>query len=211
MKTRDAQETREKILRAAEQKFSEKGFDGASISEIAKAVGVNSALLYYYFENKQAIMDELFDSFIKEANSYLIEIALKKYPYGSPEMEEQLERYNSYLISQDKTLRLLLTESLKCDGRRPPLFNLIDSDSNGIDEESMMNDMNSIGFNFDADANQRKVTEFFTGIMPLVIFSVFRQDWCRAFNLEDNQLKQYFQYANDITHHQHHSIEKKKE
>ncbi len=48
-----ADQTREKILRAAMHEFSAHGLSGARIDAIAAAAGANKALLYYYFKSKQ--------------------------------------------------------------------------------------------------------------------------------------------------------------
>lgn len=48
-------QTREKILQASIGEFSEHGLAGARISAIAHAAGVNKALLYYYFADKEAL------------------------------------------------------------------------------------------------------------------------------------------------------------
>jgi len=47
--------SREKILHAAISEFSEHGLAGARISAIAAAAQVNKALLYYYFNGKEAL------------------------------------------------------------------------------------------------------------------------------------------------------------
>ena len=55
-KTRvDGIETREAIISAAEEEFSEKGFELASAREICRRAGVNSALLSRYFGSKEAL------------------------------------------------------------------------------------------------------------------------------------------------------------
>ena len=41
------------ILRAAEQEFMQKGFDGARMVEIAKRAGVGHPLLHYHFHTKE--------------------------------------------------------------------------------------------------------------------------------------------------------------
>jgi TetR/AcrR family transcriptional regulator len=46
---------REAILDAAESRFAAHGFAGTTIKLIAGAVGVNTALLYYYFADKEAL------------------------------------------------------------------------------------------------------------------------------------------------------------
>ena len=50
-----APESRTAILDAAEARFAVQGFDATTIKEIASDAGVNSALLYYYFADKDAL------------------------------------------------------------------------------------------------------------------------------------------------------------
>lgn len=50
-----APESRTVILDAAEARFAVQGFDATTIKEIAGDAGVNSALLYYYFADKDAL------------------------------------------------------------------------------------------------------------------------------------------------------------
>ena len=51
--------TKERILEEALRQFSEKGFAGTSMSEIAKPLGITKAALYKHFESKQQIFDEI--------------------------------------------------------------------------------------------------------------------------------------------------------
>ena len=52
--------TKYKILQAAARLFSIRGYDGVSTREIAKAVGINSASIYYYFTSKEDILKDLY-------------------------------------------------------------------------------------------------------------------------------------------------------
>ncbi len=47
-----------RILEAAIPVFAEQGLEGAAIRKVGQAAGVNSAMLYYYFENKQTLFVE---------------------------------------------------------------------------------------------------------------------------------------------------------
>ena len=47
--------TVQRILRAAEENFAERGLAGARIGAIARAARVNKALLYYYFASKEEL------------------------------------------------------------------------------------------------------------------------------------------------------------
>jgi AcrR family transcriptional regulator len=51
---------RERILDAAERKFGNMGFDGASLRDIAGEAGVTQALVNYYFRSKQGLFEEAY-------------------------------------------------------------------------------------------------------------------------------------------------------
>ena len=60
MRPSDNQEqrnTREQIEQTALELFSKKGYQAVSIRDIGKQVGIKESTIYYYFENKQAILD----------------------------------------------------------------------------------------------------------------------------------------------------------
>ncbi len=52
----EASSTRERILNVALDLFTEKGFDGASLREIAERLGVTKAAIYYHFASKDDIL-----------------------------------------------------------------------------------------------------------------------------------------------------------
>src|SRR3954469_15269178 len=58
------EESRAAILKAAVREFAREGVAGARTDAIARSAGVNKALLYYYFKDKealyQAVLDEVF-------------------------------------------------------------------------------------------------------------------------------------------------------
>ncbi|MCC6157253.1 MAG: TetR/AcrR family transcriptional regulator [Deltaproteobacteria bacterium] len=56
---RDAEQTRKRIIEAAEKVFVKKGFDGARVDEIAREAGANKRLLYLYYGNKDDLYFEV--------------------------------------------------------------------------------------------------------------------------------------------------------
>jgi TetR/AcrR family transcriptional regulator len=56
--------TRDTILDAAEQLFAAQGFARTTIKQIGRAAGVNSALLYYYFADKDQLYREVLHRFV---------------------------------------------------------------------------------------------------------------------------------------------------
>jgi len=61
---RQPEQSRAAILKAAVREFAREGVAGARTDAIARSAGVNKALLYYYFKDKealyQAVLDEVF-------------------------------------------------------------------------------------------------------------------------------------------------------
>ncbi|MEU3503045.1 TetR family transcriptional regulator [Streptomyces hundungensis] len=56
---RDAGATRRRLLNAARDLFAERGYEGATVREIAERAGVNQALLFRYFGSKQGLLTEV--------------------------------------------------------------------------------------------------------------------------------------------------------
>lgn len=50
-----SQETQDKLLQAATEVFSEVGFAGARVDEIARRAKANKAMIYYHFQSKDAL------------------------------------------------------------------------------------------------------------------------------------------------------------
>jgi TetR/AcrR family transcriptional regulator len=58
---RQPEASRAAILKAARTEFASAGVEGARTEEIARAAGVNKALLYYYFRGKEALYGAVLD------------------------------------------------------------------------------------------------------------------------------------------------------
>jgi AcrR family transcriptional regulator len=65
------EKTRESILSSALKLFAEKGFNGTSINDIAKAANISKGLAYNYFESKQNILEAIFEGFFKEGEKFV--------------------------------------------------------------------------------------------------------------------------------------------
>jgi len=51
--------TRDRLLAAAALEFAARGFAGANVDRIARAAGVNKAMIYYHFDSKSALYREI--------------------------------------------------------------------------------------------------------------------------------------------------------
>ncbi len=104
--------TRDRILAAATDLFSERSFDGASTREIAARAGVTQPLLNYHFRSKEelwrAAVDSLFDR-----------------------LEQTIDERTNGLRGVDEvtTAKLLVREFVTFSARNPQLHRLIMQES----------------------------------------------------------------------------------
>ena len=64
-------ERRESILNAAQRLFSEKGYHGVSIDEIAREVNVSPAILYRHFKSKKLLYEAVLQAMSGQRESYV--------------------------------------------------------------------------------------------------------------------------------------------
>jgi TetR/AcrR family transcriptional regulator, cholesterol catabolism regulator len=67
----EARDLRAAILIAAGRLFIEKGYRGLSMRQIAEAVGVSKAALYYHFQDKEALFLSLLDTYLDEIEALI--------------------------------------------------------------------------------------------------------------------------------------------
>lgn len=104
-------ESYQKILDAAVKEFAEHGRDGVRMESIARRAGVNKALVYRHFKNRE----QLFDSALRSVFAGRFEL-LEKLPESLPDAI----RYWDEKFSEDNVFfRMLMRESLECDQREP--------------------------------------------------------------------------------------------
>lgn len=105
--------TKDKILNSARELFSEKGFDGTGVEEIAKKAGVTKSLLYYYYDSKNAILYELMTISLENTIGELAEIRKENKVPKSP--DELFDNAVKLLRKEESVLRIALGESLKAE------------------------------------------------------------------------------------------------
>jgi TetR/AcrR family transcriptional regulator len=66
--------SREAILKAALAEFGEHGLSGARMDAIAETAGVNKALLYYYFRDKDALYGAVLDDFFQRMHVRIMQV-----------------------------------------------------------------------------------------------------------------------------------------
>lgn len=69
MKNTNSKET---LLECALTLFSEKGYEGAGINEIVQMAGVTKPTLYYFFQSKEGLFQELLKQYYERFNAILV-------------------------------------------------------------------------------------------------------------------------------------------
>jgi len=208
MNKKDVPETKLKILKAAEKLFAEKGFDGARVDDIAENAGVNKALIYYYFKSKRDVLDELFNRLIEDFTELTYGIIEEGIDFASGgDLTQQMEGIMDFMAERRDTFIIMMMESLKASDERPPLFRYSEI-AMSDESERIKQMMRDKGFNVDAiDMDEALVADFFTGLMPLISFIVYREKWAEYFHIDPKELKEKFFSIFLITHIAFHKVQ----
>ena len=67
--------TRDLVFKAAAEAFSRSGFEGVGVDDIARAAGVNKAMLYYHFKNKLDLYRAIVRDMLSAVSDAVISIA----------------------------------------------------------------------------------------------------------------------------------------
>lgn len=71
----DTLDTRERIRLEAAALFSEQGFNGTSMAQLASAVGITKSSLYHHFSSKQALLSEIIELTVNRVTPLLQTVA----------------------------------------------------------------------------------------------------------------------------------------
>ena len=71
---------RASILQVAAQLFAQRGFEGASMAELAQACRVSKPLLYHYYRDKQHILFDIADHYIDRLIAIVAQVRAEQLP-----------------------------------------------------------------------------------------------------------------------------------
>ena len=125
--------TKETILETALDLFSQRGYGGVSVREIARAVGIRESSLYNHFPGKQAIFDAIVDLCLRQSEVYYQENSLPFRPgddisafqgAGLDALQALIERTFRYFFDDpvNSRFRRLLLLSQFCDPRCQDIY-----------------------------------------------------------------------------------------
>ena len=103
----DSEQTKEKIINAARLEFASNGYDGASITSIARNVGIAPSAIYHYFQSKEKLYTEVFkqtsstiwDSVTPAGEAKTLLEAMTNLLDNSRQISTELPSYSDFLAS----------------------------------------------------------------------------------------------------------------
>lgn len=167
--------SKRKILDAALKEFAEKGFEGSRVEKIAQRAGVSKALIYYNFDSKESILEELMKEFQKDlvqhlANTY--ETCQKETKWKKLESDE-IQASMDFILQNHLQYRILVMESLKSPRGKNKFLTLWDE----VNQEVRIGILANRGYHIDMTDVQRHLVDFFFINIPTVMFSILGTDW----------------------------------
>jgi AcrR family transcriptional regulator len=117
---RPAGGTAEAILDAAEALFAERGYEGASLRDVADRVGVRAPSLYNHFESKEALYAAVLERSVGPVLG-LLASAAQSDAAGRPDRERLVTEVMALLARRPHLPRLLLHETLAGGQRLTPM------------------------------------------------------------------------------------------
>ncbi|KXK15264.1 MAG: transcriptional regulator, TetR family [Chloroflexi bacterium OLB14] len=106
--------TRDDILDTAAQVFRKKGFHGASMADIAEALGVQKPSLYHHVKSKQEILLALLDRALDMLIEHIEKISSQNIP-ADQKLKQMIRGYLSALAENADLTAVLLFEHRSLD------------------------------------------------------------------------------------------------
>ena len=100
---------KENILRAAATVFAERGFEGASVREVATRAGIGLSGLYYYFQSKEALLFAIQSNVFSTLVQSLKE-RIEKLDDSERRLHAVIENHLEYSISNAEELKICVHE-----------------------------------------------------------------------------------------------------
>jgi AcrR family transcriptional regulator len=100
------------IISVAERLFSDKGFAGTSVREIAESAGINVAMISYYFNSKEKLMEAIFTERTTRMTEKLEKLLQDEKLTPFQKLEVLVDDYISKLIDKHKFYRLMYFEQM---------------------------------------------------------------------------------------------------
>jgi TetR/AcrR family transcriptional regulator len=126
--TRDAEKSREAILRAAEELFAKSGPEQVSLGDVATQAGVSRGLPSYFFKDKNTLSRTVMERAAEEVRAAVLDpIRSSRHHEPGPLVASMIDDYIDYLAAHPRVVRLLQWNALArtAEPRPDPSTNVV--------------------------------------------------------------------------------------
>ncbi len=109
-----AAQRRAQLLDAALATFAERGFDGASMNDVAEAAGVTKPVLYQHFASKQALYRELVDDIGARLETAIMDVVVEA-GTGRQQVEAGFRAFFRWATGEGEAFRVLFADRNRTD------------------------------------------------------------------------------------------------
>lgn len=183
-------ETKQKIIDAAKTLFSQKGFDGASIRDIAECAEVNKSLVHYYFKSKSHILEVLAREFLDNTLKHIAAIT-DKYRTGIINRKKVLDNFIieifDYLFQEKQLIGILINEAILPGNEEDFIFDLIT-----IIQDWMLDTTKAFRFSEIGNVQDFRSERFYFTIVPILIYIIMEDKMVRFEKITIEQSRKRF-------------------
>lgn len=170
------EQTKEKILQAAQQEFLEKGFDAARVDDIARRAGITKAMLYYHFNTKENIFNEIVKKVVMEVRQEF-QVNMSLADRSNPDQfREHLKSMVAFYQQRQSIIRLVIAEQIN-HGKQ-----------DGAGQLTVFKDVFELilglaGKDSAKDQEEFLIRIFFFNALPMLLYASLSDQFCADFEI----------------------------
>lgn len=180
---------KQRILKAAEEIFAEKGYDGSSVSEIAKRAGISKTQIFYYFESKKDLLTGLIEDCMSSIMPYRNTLWDNVDKSSKSDITEFIDSLSKILETKRDIIRIGLTESFKNTQTDISIFEIFDPLFKDIYLKLRNQDLDTIDYDSKIEYIMNSI---FHVLIPLYSFYILSDKFNEYYNTSSEKTTEMF-------------------
>lgn len=103
-------DTEQRILKAAEAEFMQKGFDGARTTAISQRAGVTHAMLHYYFRTKKLLFERIIADKLQDVGKVILTSVISGEMPLLERVKRAVEQHFDFIVANPDLPRFIMQE-----------------------------------------------------------------------------------------------------
>jgi AcrR family transcriptional regulator len=185
-KQSQSEQTKKKILEAAQEAFILKGYDKARMEDIAAKAGVTKMMLYYYFNSKENMLQAISQNILKSAQETLRSEFITKMDVKKMNPEFIKNKIKELITPNKEIITFVIKEFVKGSLDHRLTFTIL---RNFYDQ--LFETFKAKGIRIKSK-EQYYIRMFFFQSVPLLIYSVFKDKFLDVFGYDAEMTDKVF-------------------